>query len=84
MSSQPRTAAATSAVKQYAAERAIDNPVKLDRAERIVCAAVARGRRDITDYVRRLVDHAPPLTDDQAEKLRALLPPTPRKAGEAA
>lgn len=39
-----RTAAATEAVQQYAAERAIDDPVKLARAARIVRIALARQR----------------------------------------
>lgn len=39
-----RTASATEAVKQYAAERAIDDPVKLARAARIVRVALERQR----------------------------------------
>jgi len=46
---KPRTANATEAVKQYAAERAIDDPVKLERAARIVRAALARQRLTIAD-----------------------------------
>lgn len=41
---EPRTAAATEAVQQYAAERAIDDPAKLARAVRIVRTALAKNR----------------------------------------
>jgi hypothetical protein len=44
-----RTAAATEAVQQYAAERAIDDPAKLARAARIVRAALARKRLTIAE-----------------------------------
>jgi hypothetical protein len=44
LSTSPRTANATEAVKQYAADRAIDDPVKLARAARIVRTALARQR----------------------------------------
>lgn len=47
--STPRTAAATEATKQYAAERAVDDPVKLARAARIVRAALARKRLRLAD-----------------------------------
>lgn len=43
------TAAATEAVKQYAAERAVDDPVKLARAARIVRAALARRALTLAD-----------------------------------
>lgn len=42
--SAPRTAAASEAHRQHAAERAIDDPVKLARAARIVRLALARQR----------------------------------------
>jgi hypothetical protein len=48
---QYRTAAATEAVKQYAAERAIDDPAKLDRAARIVRAALERNRLSIDELL---------------------------------
>ena len=44
-----RTASATEAVKQYAAERAIDDPVKLARAARIVRIALARQRLTLAE-----------------------------------
>jgi hypothetical protein len=44
-----RTYAATEANQQYAAERAIDDPVKLAKAARIVRAALARRRLTIED-----------------------------------
>lgn len=44
-----QTAAACEATKQLAAERAIDDPVKLERAARIVRTALARKRLDVTD-----------------------------------
>ncbi len=40
----PRTAAATAATQEYAAERAADNPVKLAKAKRIVGAADRKSR----------------------------------------
>lgn len=46
-----RTTAATEAVKQYAAERAIDDPAKLDRAARIVRAALARDMLSLDELV---------------------------------
>lgn len=49
MSATSRTAAATAATQQYAAERAIDDPAKLARAARIVRTALARGRLAIED-----------------------------------
>lgn len=63
MSAQtPRTANATEAVKQYAAERAIDDPVKLARAARIVRTALARRRLTVQDLTR---------TDDSGEQVAA-------------
>ena len=44
-----RTAAATEAVRQYAADRAIDDPVKLERAARIIRTAIARKRLRLAD-----------------------------------
>lgn len=44
-----RTAAATEAVQQYAAERAVDDPAKLAKAARIVRAALARQRLTLAD-----------------------------------
>lgn len=49
MSQISRTAAATAATQQYAAERAIDDPAKLARAARIVRTALARGRLSVED-----------------------------------
>lgn len=49
---QPRTANATEAIKQYAAERAIDDPVKLARAARIVRTALARHRLTLEELTR--------------------------------
>lgn len=46
---KPRTANATEAIKQYSAERAIDDPAKLARATRIVRAALARNRLTIDE-----------------------------------
>jgi hypothetical protein len=43
------TAPATEAVKQYAAERAIDDPVKLAQAARIIRTALARQRLTIDE-----------------------------------
>lgn len=43
------TAAATEALQNYAAERAIDDPAKLAKAARIVRAALARNRLTIDD-----------------------------------
>jgi hypothetical protein len=44
-----RTTAATEAVQRYAAERAVDDPVKLARAARITRAALARQRLRLAD-----------------------------------
>lgn len=51
MSDVPRTAAATAAVQRHAAERALDNPAKLDRAVRVVRLALERGRLHIPDVL---------------------------------
>jgi hypothetical protein len=56
----PRTAAATEAVKQNAALRAIDDPAKLQRAARIVRTALARNRLTVDDLTA-------PSTQDEAE-----------------
>jgi hypothetical protein len=45
------TASATEAVKQYAAERAVDDPVKLERAIRIVRLALERHRLTTADLL---------------------------------
>ena len=45
------TAAATEAVKRYADERAIDDPVKLARAARVVRTALARKRLTIEELL---------------------------------
>lgn len=44
-----QTAAATEACKRYSAERAAHNPVKLDKAARIVRAALAAGALTLAD-----------------------------------
>jgi hypothetical protein len=49
--SKEQTAAAIAAVKQYAAERAVDDPAKLARAARIVRVALARQRLAMTDLL---------------------------------
>lgn len=49
VSTTSRTAAATEATKQYAAERAIDDPVKLARAARIIRRALERKRLRLAD-----------------------------------
>lgn len=54
-----RTSAATEAVQQYAAERAIDDPAKLARAARIVRLALARKRLTLDELT-------PPSTRDEA------------------
>jgi hypothetical protein len=46
-----RTDAATAAVKRNAAFRATDDPLKLERAARIVRAALARKRLTLADLV---------------------------------
>lgn len=52
-SARPRTAAATvaaaSANQQYATERAVDDPVKLARAARIIRLALERNRLSVSD-----------------------------------
>jgi hypothetical protein len=58
--SEHRTAAATRAVQQYSAERAIDDPVKLARAARIVRAALERGRLTPDDLAGGIVRSLPP------------------------
>ncbi len=57
--------------------RAPDDPVVLD-ALREVRAAAAE------DYIRRLVDTAPPLTPEQRDRLAVLLRPDPSSTGSAA
>lgn len=49
--------------------------------------AEAQARRElaeakIADYIRRVVDAAPPLTDEQRTRLAELLRPVRREAGE--
>jgi hypothetical protein len=46
-----RTAAANEASRRAAALRALDDPVKLARAARIVRAALERGRLEVADVV---------------------------------
>lgn len=53
------TAAAVEANQQYAALRAVDDPVKLARAARIVRTAIARSRLTVEDLL-------PPSTEDDA------------------
>ena len=47
------TAPAVEAVKQYAAERAVDDPAKLGQAARIVRVALARKRLTIEDLTTK-------------------------------
>jgi hypothetical protein len=47
--STSRTAAATEANSQYAADRAVDDPIKLAKAARIVRTALARQRLTLAD-----------------------------------
>lgn len=56
LAESPRTAAATEAAAQLHADRAIDDPVKLARAARIIRTALARKRLTIDDLTanRRL------------------------------
>ncbi len=49
---------------------AIDDPVQLARAARIVRAALER-----RDHIRRVVDQAPPLSPEQRDRLAMLLRP---------
>lgn len=56
--SKAQTAAATEAVQRYAAERAIDDPVKLARAARIVRTALARRRLTIAELTVEAGDAA--------------------------
>lgn len=57
-------------------QRAIDDPVKLARAAKIMRRALERQRDNAGDErVRKLVDDAPPLTAEQIERLRGLLSP---------
>lgn len=51
MSDSPRTAAATAAVQRYAAERNASDPVKLNRAVRVVQAALERRTLSLTDLM---------------------------------
>ena len=52
-------------------ERALDDPVRLERAASIVRTALERRR--LAAYVRRVVSDAGDLTPEDAERLRALL-----------
>ncbi len=73
-----RTAAATEAVQHYAAERAIDDPVKLARAARIVRLALARKRLKLAD----LASSTCPADETEAESDRGPEPDSgPRRAG---
>lgn len=49
MSDQPRTAAATQAAQLAHAHRAVDDPVKLAKAARIVRVALARRKLTVAD-----------------------------------
>jgi len=48
---EERTRNAIEATKQYAADRAIDDPVKLARAARIVRTALARKRMTVDELL---------------------------------
>lgn len=54
-----------------AENRAVDDPVKLAQAARIFKAAMRRAE----PLIQEIVSSAPPLTAEQVERLRALLPP---------
>jgi hypothetical protein len=43
--------AAAEAHRRHAAERAVDDPVKLDRAKRIIRLALERGKLTIADLI---------------------------------
>jgi hypothetical protein len=58
--SSAQTAAATEATKQYAADRAIDDPVKLERAARIVRTALERKRLKLADIAPGAVEPTEP------------------------
>jgi hypothetical protein len=55
----PNTGPAVEAIKTYAAERAINDPVKLARAARIVRTALARKKLSVNDIM-------PPASDGGA------------------
>lgn len=59
MSANARTHAATEAAKDWHAQRAVDDPVKLAKAARIVRAALARKRLSLVDLA--------PIADDRQE-----------------
>lgn len=69
--SREQTANAIAATKRYAAERAVENPAKLEKATRIVAAGLAVGRLTVEDIIAA----APPPTPAGAARLAALLPP---------
>lgn len=86
-SSTPRTAAASEAHRQHAAERAINDPVKLAKATRIVSLALKRKRLTVDEKIAAAVAAAPPLPDDLAGRLAELIRtalPTPASEQEAA
>lgn len=78
------TAPARAEALKRAAERAVDDPAKLARADRIVRTAVSCGRLDPAEYIRRLVAEAPPLSTEQIQRLRDLLPPLEQNGARAA
>lgn len=53
------TAPAVEALKRYADERAIDDPVKLQRAARIIRFALQRGRLTLDEILPSDVDNTP-------------------------
>lgn len=82
-----QTANAREAAKQYAAERAIDDPTKLAKAARIVSLALERKRLTVDEKIAAAVAEAPPLPDDLAARLVELIrtaQPTPASEQEAA
>ena len=64
------TGPAHEAHKRYTDERAASDPVRLARATRTVKHALSTHRLTIDE----LIATAPPLSDEQVDKLRALLP----------
>ena len=64
--------------------RAIDDPVTLAKAGRLMRKAIKRQEEEakIAEYIQKIVDAAPPLTPEQRDRLALLLRPLKESAVE--
>lgn len=73
--SKAQTANAIAATKRYAAQRAVENPAKLEKAARIVATGLAFGRLavdDLVDDARKVAALRPPMSPEQRATILAV------------